>query len=200
MFLHRGKPFICAKFSVRVGTFFFFLVITKGDGRHQWWVIGVNFDLGKLNLVRISGELLLLLLLLLLLIYYYYITNMLFDSLHLLGVLLGNFIVSQQLPVAQRHSTFDNRWALPRMADNCTLPRRSGTSRFPNQVLAPFVMLPRAPITIGIIMTVKAPWIVVISNASWYFSTFSFSVLVMFWSAGTAMSISVHLCVSLYAQ
>ena len=86
------------------------------------------------------------------------------------------------------------------MADNCTLPRRSGTSSLPNQVFAPSVMLPRAPFTIRIIMTFEARWIVVISNASsWYFSTFSFSVLVMFWSAGTTMSLSVHLCVSLYA-
>ena len=72
---------------------------------------------------------------------------MLFDSLHLLGVLLGNIIVSQQLPVAQTQNTFGSRWAVPRMADNCTLPRSSGTSSLPNQVSAPFAMLPKAPIT-----------------------------------------------------
>ena len=47
--------------------------------------------------------------------------------------------------------------AFPRMADNCTLARRSCTSSLPNQVFAPFDRLPRAPITIGIIMTFEAP-------------------------------------------
>ena len=50
-----------------------------------------------------------------------------------------------------------------------------------------------SPITIGITVTFDALWILLISNArSWYLSTFLSSVLMMFWSAGTAMSISVH--------
>ena len=40
---------------------------------------------------------------------------------------------------------------------NCTLPRKSGPSSLPNQVFAGFVMLPRAPITIGIVMNLEAP-------------------------------------------
>ena len=78
------------------------------------------------------------------------------------------------------------------------LPRKSGTSSLPDQVFEPFDVLPRAPITIGIVVTFEAPWIILISNASsWYFSTFSSSVLMMLWSASTAMSISAHFCVSL---
>ena len=117
---------------------------------------------------------------------------MLFDSLQLSGVLLGNVYLSLQLAVAWRRNSFRSRWAVPRMVDNWTLPRRSGTFCLTNQVFAPFDMLKRAPITIGIIMTSEAPWTLLISNASsWYFSTFS-SVLMMYWPAGTAMSISVH--------
>ena len=106
--------------------------------------------------------------------------------------------MSQPLPTAQRYNTLRNRWAFPRMADNCTLPMISGTPSLSYKVLALFDMLPRAPITIGITVTFEVPWILLISNAiSWYFSTFSSSVLMMFWSAGTAMSIRVHFCVSL---
>ena len=106
--------------------------------------------------------------------------------------------MSQPLPTAQRYNTWRNRWAFPRMADNCTLPMISGTPSLSYKVLALFDMLPRAPITIDITVTFEVPWILLISNArSWYFSTFSSSVLMMFWSAGTAMSIRVHFCVSL---
>ena len=118
---------------------------------------------------------------------------MLFDSLQLSGVLLGNVYCVSQLAVAWRRNSFRSRWAVPRMVDNWTLPRRSGTFCLTNQVFAPFDMLKRAPITIDIIMTFEAPWTLLISNASsWYFSTFSSPVLMMYWSAGTAMSISVH--------
>ena len=94
-------------------------------------------------------------------------------------------------PSVQRHNTLRNRWPVPRMADNYT-PMNSGTPSWSCQILALFDMLPRAPITIGLTVTFEAPWIPLISIATWYFSTFSSSVLMMFWSAGTAMSIRVH--------
>ena len=115
----------------------------------------------------------------------------LFDSLQLSGVLLGTVDCVSATP--------HNRWAVLRLADNCTFPMQSGTPILRYQVFAHFDMLPRAPITISTRVTFGAPWLLQISNVcSWYFSTFSSSVLVMhFWSAGTAMPITVHLCVSL---
>ena len=83
------------------------------------------------------------------------------------------------------------------MADNCVLPTMSGMSNFPCQDMAFLETVPSVPITIGITVTLDALWILLISNArSWYLSTFSSSVLMIFWSAGTAMLISVHSCVS----
>ena len=66
-------------------------------------------------------------------------------------------IMSQPLPAVQRHNTLRKRWAVPSMADNCTLPINSGTPSLSYQVLALFNILPRAPITIGITVTFEAP-------------------------------------------
>ena len=83
------------------------------------------------------------------------------------------------------------------MADDCVLPTMSGISNFLSQDLAFLETIPSVPITIGITVTLDALWILLISSAiSWCLSTFSSSILMMFWSAGTAMSISVHSCVS----
>ena len=66
-------------------------------------------------------------------------------------------IMSRPLPAVQRHNTLRKRWAVPRMADNCTLPINSGTPSLSYQVLALFDILPRAPITMGITVTFEAP-------------------------------------------
>ena len=73
--------------------------------------------------------------------------------------ILSSFLLGtvDYVSAAQRDNTFRNRWAVPRMADNCTLPMNSGTPSLPYQVLAHFDMLPRAPITIGITVTFEAP-------------------------------------------
>ena len=65
--------------------------------------------------------------------------------------------MSQPLPTAQRHNTLRNRWAVPRMAGKCELPMNSGTPSLSYQVLALFNMPQRAPVTIGITVTFKAP-------------------------------------------
>ena len=69
------------------------------------------------------------------------------------------------LPAAQRHNTFCNRWAVPRMTVNGTPPMNSGSPSLPYQVLALFDILSRAPVAIGITGTSEAAW-VLISNAS----------------------------------
>ena len=48
-----------------------------------------------------------------------------------------------------RGSETRNRWTVPRIAHNCTLSINPGTLSLSYQVLAPFDMLPRAPITKG---------------------------------------------------
>ena len=44
--------------------------------------------------------------------------------------------MSQPLPAVQRHNTLHRRWAVPRMADNCTGLRCSAASRKLNQDLS----------------------------------------------------------------
>ena len=45
-------------------------------------------------------------------------------------------IMSQPRPAARRNNIFRNRWAVPRMADNCTVPMNSVTPSLLYQVLA----------------------------------------------------------------
>ena len=80
------------------------------------------------------------------------------------------FIVSAIPHSLETHHFPQQEKTVPRMADNCTLFRKSGTSSLRNQVFTPFVMLPRGPIKKAIIMTFEAPWNLLISNASsWSF-------------------------------
>lgn len=84
------------------------------------------------------------------------------------------------------------------MADSCTLPKMSGRSICSNQGFAFFEVVPSATITVAIIATFGTLRTLFISKArSWYLSIFSSSVVVIFWSADTAMFISVHSCLSL---
>ena len=46
--------------------------------------------------------------------------------------------MSQPLPAVQRHNTLRKRWAVPRMADNCTLPINSGTPTTPDKTVETF--------------------------------------------------------------
>ena len=87
------------------------------------------------------------------------ITNiiMLFDSLQLSGALLGNVYCVSATPRSLETTLSATSEQFQEWPYNCTLPRRSGNSSWPNQVFAPFDMLPRASITIGILMTFEAP-------------------------------------------
>ena len=64
--------------------------------------------------------------------FFYYYNN----SLQCLGVLLGTADYVSARPAARRNKTFRSRWAVPRMADNCTVPMNSVTPSLLYQVLA----------------------------------------------------------------
>ena len=74
--------------------------------------------------------------------------------------------MSQPLPAVQRHNTLRKRWAVPRMADNCTLPINSGAPSLSYQVLALFDILQRAPITIKPITIIVIIIIIIIITRS----------------------------------
>ena len=60
-------------------------------------------------------------------------------------------------------------WAVPRMADNWTLPKMSGRLNLPYQSFAFLEIVPGAPMTMGITATFVAPWTLLSSSArSWY--------------------------------
>ena len=60
-------------------------------------------------------------------------------------------------------------WAVPRMADNWTLPKMSGRLNLPCQSFAFLEIVPSAPIAMGITATFVAPWTLLISSPrSWY--------------------------------
>ena len=81
------------------------------------------------------------------------------------------------------------------MADNCALPKMAGRLNFPYQAIAFFEIVSSTLIKKGITATLKTLWHLLISRAgSWYFFTFSTSVVRIFSFPGTAMSISVHSC------
>ena len=81
------------------------------------------------------------------------------------------------------------------MADNCALPKMAGRLNFPYQAIAFFEIVSSTLIKKGITATLKTLWRLLISRAgSWYFFTFSTSVIRIFSFPGTAMSISVHSC------
>ena len=81
------------------------------------------------------------------------------------------------------------------MADNCALPKMAGRLNFPYQAIAFFEIVSSTLIKKGITATLKTLWRLLISRAgSWYFFTFSTSVVRIFSFTGTAMSISVHSC------
>ena len=66
------------------------------------------------------------------------------------------------------------------------------------QAFAFFEIVPSAPIMMVVASTLVALWILLILSArSRYLSTFSYSVVRIFWSVGTAISRSVHSCVPL---
>ena len=71
----------------------------------------------------------------------------------------------------------------------------AGRLNFPYQAIAFFEIVSSTLIKKGITATLKTLWRLLISRAgSWYFFTFSTSVVRIFSFAGTAMSISVHSC------
>ena len=81
------------------------------------------------------------------------------------------------------------------MADNCALPKMAGRLNFPYQAIAFFEIVSSTLIKKGITATLKTLCHLLISRAgSWYFFTFSTSVVRIFSFTGTAMSISVHSC------
>ena len=81
------------------------------------------------------------------------------------------------------------------MADNCALPKMASRLNFPYQAMAFFEIVSSTLIKKGITATLKTLWRLLISRAgSWYFFTFSTSVVRIFSFPGTAMSISVHSC------
>ena len=87
-------------------------------------------------------------------------------------------------PAAYRHNTFSKIWAVPWIADNCAFPKIFGRLNFPYQAFAFPEIVPSGKITVGFTVTLVALWILFISWArSWYFSTFSASVVRIFWSA-----------------
>ena len=66
------------------------------------------------------------------------------------------------------------------------------------QAFAFFEIVPSAQIMMVVASTLVALWILLISSArSRYLSTFSYSVVRIFWYVGTAISRSVHSCVPL---
>ena len=78
-------------------------------------------------------------------------------------------------------------------------PKICGKLNLPYQAFAFPEINPSASFRMGITVTLVPLWILLISRSkSWYLSTFSSQVVSrIFWSAGTAMSIIVHSCVSL---
>ena len=98
-----------------------------------------------------------------------------------------------------RDNTFRKICAVPRMADNCALLKICGKLNLPYQAFAFSEIVPSASFRMGITVTLVPLWILLISRSrSWYLSTFSSQVVSRIsWSAGTAMSIIVHSCVSL---
>ena len=95
--------------------------------------------------------------------YYYYLSHVSLSS--PLMFFWVFFVMFQLLLAAQKHSTFHNMKAVPRMADNCALPTMSGIFNFSCQDFAFFDIVPSAPMTIGITVTFDALWILVISSA-----------------------------------
>ena len=98
-------------------------------------------------------------------------------------------------PAAETHDTFLKIWAVPRMADNCALPKISGRLNLPFPAFVYPEIVRSAPVTMGNTVTLLALRILLISRARfWYFS---YPVVRIFWSAGAAMPIIIHSCVSL---
>ena len=84
-------------------------------------------------------------------------------------------------------------WAVPRMANNCARPKLSGRLNLPYQAF--FILGDSVPITMG--STVTFVTMDSFTFESWYLSTFSPSVVRIFWSTWPSYVNVCHFCVAL---